>query len=217
MRSAITLTIEMYNRAREIVIPGVLETTVFAELQRSAVSAAREPLTAVLGNDFACGVMGGPPRTDRAAKAGEIYILDLGPSYRGYFADNARSFVVDRNPTDSQLKAFEAVLSCFDIVEALARPGVRCRDLFSAVDEHLLSKIGRPLPHHLGHGVGLQAHEFPHLNPMWDDTLMAGDVFAVEPGVYGADLGGGIRIEDQYYVTATGIKNLVDFPRNIAT
>jgi len=215
MRSAITLTIEMYKRAREIVIPGVLETTVFAELQRSAVSAAREPLTAVLGNDFACGAMGGPPRADRAARAGEIYILDLGPSYRGYFADNARSFAVDRNPTDSQLKAFEAVLSCFDIVEALARPGVRCRDLFSAIDEHLLSKIGRPLPHHLGHGVGLQAHEFPHLNPMWDDTLMAGDVFAVEPGVYGADLGGGIRIEDQYFVTATGIKNLVDFPRNI--
>jgi Xaa-Pro dipeptidase len=215
MRSAIALTSEMYRRAKEIVTPGILETTVFAELQRSAVDAAKEPLTGLLGNDFACGSMGGPPRAGRTAKAGEIYILDLGPSYRGYFADNARSFVVDREPTHSQLKAFEAILRCFDIVEAMARPGVRCRDLFAAADEHLLASVGRPLPHHLGHGVGLQAHEFPHLNPKWDDTLMPGDVFTVEPGVYGDDLAGGIRIEDQYLVTATGIQNLIGFSRDI--
>jgi Xaa-Pro dipeptidase len=215
MRSAIALTSEMYRRAKEIVTPGIRETTVFAELQRSAVDAAKEPLTGLLGNDFACGSMGGPPRAGRTAKAGEIYILDLGPSYRGYFADNARSFVVDREPTHSQLKAFEAILRCFDIVEAMARPGVRCRDLFAAADEHLLASVGRPLPHHLGHGVGLQAHEFPHLNPKWDDTLMPGDVFTVEPGVYGDDLAGGIRIEDQYLVTATGIQNLIGFSRDI--
>jgi Xaa-Pro aminopeptidase len=213
MSAAIKLTLEMYNRASQLIEPGVLETTIFAELQRSAVTAAQEPLTALLGNDFACGTMGGPPRAGRAAKAGEIYILDLGPSYRGYFADNARSFVVNRHPTDAQHKAFEAVLSCFGIVESLARPGVRCRDLFAAVNEHLLSTVGRPLPHHLGHGVGLQAHEYPHLNPKWDDSLMPGDVISVEPGVYGDDLGGGIRIEDQYVVTQTGINNLLDFPR----
>jgi Xaa-Pro dipeptidase len=215
MRSAIAITLAMYRRAHEIIAPGVLETTVFAELQSSAVAAGKEPLTALLGNDFACGSMGGPPRADRAAKAGEIYILDLGPCYRGYFADNARSIVVDRKPTHAQYKAWEAVLSCFDIVDALARPGARCRDIFAAVDEHLRATVGRPLPHHLGHGVGLQPHEFPHLNPNWDDTLMPGDVFTVEPGVYGEDIGGGIRIEDQYLVTTTGVENLIDFSRDI--
>src|SRR5579872_5800605 len=201
MKSAIAITLGMYRRAQEIIAPGVLETTVFAELQKSAIGVAKEPLTALLGNDFACGAMGGPPRADRAAKAGEIYVLDLGPSYRGYFADNARSIVVNRKPTDAQHKAWESILHCFRIVESMARPGVRCRDLFAAVDDHLRATADRPLPHHLGHGVGLQAHEFPHLNPKWDDTLMPGDVFTVEPGIYGDDLGGGIRNEDQYLVT----------------
>jgi Xaa-Pro aminopeptidase len=215
MRSAIAITLALYRRAREIIAPGIMETTVFAELLSSAVNAAKEPLTALLGNDFACGSMGGPPRADRPAKAGEIYILDLGPCFRGYYADNARSIVVDRNPTDAQQRAWEAVLGCFDIVEKLARPGARCRDLFGAVNEHLRVTVGRPLPHHLGHGVGLQPHECPHLNPKWDDTLMPGDVFSVEPGVYGEDLGGGIRIEDQYLVTPTGVENLIDVSREI--
>jgi Xaa-Pro dipeptidase len=215
MKSAIAITLGMYRRAQEIIGPGIPETTVFAELQKAAVNVAKEPLTALLGNDFACGAMGGPARADRAAKAGEIYILDLGPSYRGYFADNARSFVVDRKPTDAQHKAWEAVLHCLEIVETLARPGVRCRDLFAAVDDHLRATLGRPIPHHLGHGVGLQAHEFPHLNPKWDDTLLPGDVFTVEPGVYGDNLGGGVRIEDQFLVTQTGIENLVNFSREI--
>jgi Xaa-Pro aminopeptidase len=215
MKSAIAITLGMYRRAHEIIEPGIPEMTVFAELQKSAVGVAKEPLTALLGNDFACGAMGGPPRADRAAKTGEIYILDLSPSYRGYFADNARSIVVNRNPTDAQHKAWESILHCFEIVESMARPGVRCRDLFAAVNEHLRATAGRPLPHHLGHGVGLQAHESPHLNPKWDDNLTPGDVVSVEPGLYGEDLGGGIRIEDQYLVTTTGIENLVDFPRKL--
>ena len=215
MKSAIELTDAMYKRALEIIEPGIEEVTVFAELQRAAVEKANEPLTDLLGNDFACDANGGPPRAGRTAQAGQIYILDLGPSYRGYFADNSRSFAVNGEPTQAQERAYRSILLCFDIFEHLAKPGARCRDLFAAVNDHLSKSMGRPLPHHLGHGVGLQAHEFPHLNPKWDDVLMPGEVVAVEPGVYGDDLGGGIRIEDQYLVTPTGVQNLVKFPRSM--
>ena len=111
-------------------------------------------------------------RKDRSAAAGELYILDLGPAYRGYFSDNARAISVDRKPTDAQIKAWEAVTAVHPIIQRMARPGVRCRDLFAAADEHYRSSIGKPFPHHLGHGVGLQPHEFPHLNPKWDDALL---------------------------------------------
>jgi Xaa-Pro dipeptidase len=169
-------------------------------------------MTALLGNDFACGVLGGPPRQDRVAQAGEIYILDLGPTYRGYFSDNARSFSVDRHPSDLQLKAHDSIVGALGIVEEMARPGVRCQDIFAAVDQHFVRTHGTKMTHHLGHGVGLQPHEYPHLNPKWDDTLLEGEIFTAEPGLYSSELRGGIRIENQYLVTPNGCQNLVDFP-----
>ena len=67
-------------------------------------------------------------------------------------------------------------------------------------------------PHHLGHGFGLYPHETPHLNPNWNDTFEVGDVFTAEPGLYFEKLAAGIRLEQNYRVTETGIERLTDFP-----
>ena len=212
MRSAIHCCEAMYQRARQIIEPGIPEVDVFTQLNAAAIHAAGEPLSAILGNDYACGVSGGPARADHRAAAGELYILDLGPAVRGYFSDNARTISVDRHPTDAQMKAHEAIVACHDIVRKLAKPGVRCREIFSAVDDFLKQKRGSGLPHHLGHGVGLQPHEYPHLNPNWDDVLMEGEIFTAEPGQYAPELAGGIRIENQYLLTPDGVENLTPFP-----
>jgi Xaa-Pro aminopeptidase len=215
MKTAIRASEAMFKRAREIIEPGIPEIHVFNELHHVGVEAVGERFSAILGNDYVCGKGGGPPRAGRTAQAGEIYILDLGPSYRGYFADNCRAFAVDRNPTDEQQRAREVILECLALVERLAKPGTRCRDLFSAVDDHMKSRIGRGMPHHLGHGVGLQPHEYPHLNPKWDDVLIEGEFFACEPGIYGENLRGGIRIENNYLVTPAGVENLLNSPTEL--
>jgi Xaa-Pro dipeptidase len=98
----------------------------------------------------------------------------------------------------------------------MAKPGVSCRDLFAAADDHFRSNTDTGFGHHLGHGVGLQPHEFPHLSPKWDDRLMEGEVFTLEPGIYGEHLGGGMRIENQYLVTKDGVENLTPFPMELA-
>ena len=216
MRKAIACCEAMYARAREIVEPELPEVEMYAQLHAAAVREAGEPLRpAYLGNDYACGVPGGPARGGRVARAGELYILDLGPAYRGYFSDNARTLSVDRRPIDAQHRAWERVTRCLKIVEEMARPGVRCRAIFDAVNEYLQTARGHPMGHHLGHGVGLQPHEFPHLNPNWDDVLIEGEVFTAEPGEYGEGLGGGIRLENQYLVTANGVENLVGAPLDL--
>ncbi len=216
MRRAIACTEAMYRRAREVIEPGVPELRVYAELHAVAVEVAGEPLSpAYLGNDYACGAPGGPARGGRVAQAGELYVLDLGPAYRGYFSDNCRTFAVDRNPTDEQMQAWEVITGAHPIVERMAKPGVRCRDLCAAVDEHYRDRTGKPFPHHLGHGVGLEPHEFPHVNPRWDDVLMEGEVFTAEPGLYGPELKAGMRIENQYLLTATGVENLTPFPTEL--
>jgi Xaa-Pro aminopeptidase len=211
MKKAIECCGAMYARAREVIEPGVPEIRVFSQLQAAAVEAAGEPLTALLGNDYACGVIGGPPRAGHTAVAGQLYILDLGPVYRGYFSDNARTFSVDRQPTDAQHEAHGLVKGCLEVVEQNAKAGVPCYHLWHWVNEYLKEHGRGEMTHHLGHGVGLNPHEFPHLNPEWNDTLMVGEVFTAEPGLYGKELGGGIRLENQYLVTGTGVARLTDF------
>jgi len=215
MRKAIQCTKAMYDRARQIIEPGLGEIDLYGELHSAAIKSSGEPMTALLGNDYACGTGGGPPRHDHRAQAGQLWVLDLGPSYRGYFADNARVFSVDRKPTDEQIKAWHTIVAVFPLIEKMVKPGIRCQDVFNAVDDHFKTILGQGLPHHLGHGVGLQPHEFPHLNPKWDDVFIEGDIFTAEPGVYGKQINGGIRIENQYRVTASGVENLVDYPMEL--
>src|SRR6267142_1037067 len=216
MRKAIDCTVAMYRRAKEIIEPGVAELSVFTELNKAAVVEAGEPLTELLGNDFACNARGGPPRKDHKAGKGELYILDLGPVYQGYFSDNARTFAVDGKHTDKQSKAWEAIVGALAIVEKMAKPGAKGREIFAAVDEHFKKTRKSGMPHHLGHGVGLQPHEYPHLNPKWDDVLLEGEIFTAEPGQYGGGLNEGIRLENDYVVTKDGEMNLFGFPLELA-
>lgn len=210
LRRAIAATGMMYEKARELIRPGVSELDVFSTLQTAAVASCGEMLTGT-GNDYACGIRGGPPR-DRRCTAGELYILDLGPAYRGYFADNARTIAVDGHPTDVQLAAWQHVCGALRLVERLGRPGARCRDIYEEVRQWLAAAPVGSWSSHLGHGIGLFVHEGPHLNPNWDDVLEEGDVIAVEPALYAPELACGMRIENDYLVTATGLELLSPFP-----
>ena len=210
LRRAIEASGAMYARAREVIAPGVSELTVFSELQAAAVASCGEMLTGT-GNDYACGVRGGPPR-DRPCEAGDLFILDLGPAYRGYFADASRAIAVDGRPTDEQLAAWRHVTGALELVERIAKPGVRCRDVYEEVRQWLAAATVGSWSSHLGHGIGLAVHEAPHLNPNWDDVLEEGEVIAVEPALYDSLLRCGMRIENDYLVTATGLVNLSPFP-----
>jgi Xaa-Pro dipeptidase len=200
----------MYERAREIVEPGISELDVYCELQRVAVQHLGEPLT-YFGQDFQCASRGGPPRS-RIAQAGELYILDLGVGFRGFFSDNARTLAVSRDPTASQLAAWSQLTKVFEFVEAEVRPGVSCAAVFQEVDKLLADSRPWVFNHHLGHGVGLAPHEGPHLNPNWDDTFTEGDFFTAEPGLYHPDLNAGIRLEQNYVVTSRGVDLVTPWP-----
>lgn len=210
IRRAIDCTEAMYARAREIICPGITELQVFSELHAAAVDVAQEPLTA-LGNDFQCCSPGGPPRS-RAAQAGELYILDLGPCCRGYYADNCRTIAVSGKPTDEQHQAWQAIVDVLTMVEQTVRPGVSCRELFEDAKQRLDAFRPDAFSHHLGHGFGLYPHTAPHLNPNWDDHFEPGDTFTAEPGLYADDLQAGIRLEQNYLVTDDGVELLTTFP-----
>lgn len=205
----------MYEHARRIVRPGLNELELHAEMYRVAVQSLGETPT-YFGQDFRFCHPGGPAR-NREAQAGELLILDLGVGFRGYHSDNARTIAVDGNATADQSRAWKHVAEVFDIIQAEVRPGVKCRKIYDLAHRHLNSIAPWTFNHHLGHGVGLAPHEGPHLNPRWDDTLAEGDFLAVEPGVYHDSLRAGVRIEQNFLVTADGVKLLSNWPLDLTT
>ncbi len=214
LRKAIAASGKMYAKARQIIQPGIAEIEVFNQLQRVAVEEFGEKMSDHPdGNDFACGARGGPPRGDRQALDGELYILDLGPAFRGYFADNCRAIAVNGKPTDVQQTAWSHVTKVLRHVEATVKPGKNCQELYHEAHAILNEAPIGVFNHHLGHGIGLFPHEGPHLNPFWNDTFEVGDVFTAEPGLYDEGiLRAGMRLENDYLVTPTGVELLSDFP-----
>lgn len=103
-------------------------------------------------------------------------------------------------------------MRALELVERTVRPGVSARALFQAVQGLLDQSPVGVFNHHLGHGIGLFPHEAPHLNPHWDDHFELGDVFTAEPGLYAPELRAGIRLENDYLVTESGVERLSDFP-----
>ncbi len=209
MRKAIAATEAMYAHARQTIRPGLSELDLYSQLYAVTVAEFGEPPT-YFGQDFQCNARGGPPR-DRTAQAGELYILDLGTGFRGYFSDNARTLAVDGQPTDEQQQAWQAVAQVFSMVERQVKPGTSARRLFEEAQAMLDAHKPWVFNHHLGHGIGLYPHEAPHLNPHWDDVFEPGDVFAVEPGLYHESLRHGIRLEQNYLVTDHGVERLTNF------
>jgi Xaa-Pro aminopeptidase len=216
IKKAIAGTGKMYALARQIIEPGITEIEVFNRLQAAAVEDFGEMIVPATGNDYACGARGGPPRNGRKAAAGELYILDLGPAYRGYFSDNSRAFAVNRKPTDVQQTAWSHIMRAFKHIESTVKPGKNCQELFQEVQAILNEAPVGVFNHHLGHGIGLFPHEGPHLNPFWNDTFEVGEVFTCEPGLYDEpQLHAGMRLENDYVVTPTGIENLSPFPMEL--
>ncbi len=201
---------QMYERARDIITPGLNELDLYCELYRVAVESLGEPPT-YFGQDFRCAARGGSPR-DRKCEAGELWILDLGVGYRGYYSDNARTIAVGGEPTAAQQQAWQLLVDVFPVIAQFVKPGASCKQLYETVLAQLKPSEPWLFNHHLGHGVGLAPHEGPHLNPNWDDTFAEGDFFTAEPGLYHDDLKAGIRLEQNYCVTDDGVELVTDWP-----
>jgi Xaa-Pro aminopeptidase len=151
---------------------------------------------------------------DRVIEAGELVVIDAGCTLDGYSSDYTRTFATGELDGEAR-EAYEVVLAAQQAGLDALRAGASGFDVDAAarrvVDE---STFAGTFGHGLGHGLGLEVHEAPRLSTESTDTLEAGNVVTVEPGVY---LAGrfGIRIEDDVFVTADGIENPVRLRKDL--
>jgi Xaa-Pro aminopeptidase len=152
--------------------------------------------------------------SEREIGAGEVVLIDMGAIVDGYCSDCTRT-VVTGEVDDETREVYEVVRSAQAAALEAIGPGTGGREADAVARDAITEAgYGEQFGHGLGHGVGIQVHEAPRLSKRFDDTLEAGDVVTVEPGVY---LPGrfGVRIEDLIAVTDDGIRNLSTVPKEL--
>jgi Xaa-Pro aminopeptidase len=154
--------------------------------------------------------------SDRTLEAGETVVVDAGAMVDGYNADCTRTFAT--GPLSDELKAaYQATLEGQLAGLEAVRAGVTGVDADAAARTKIeAAGLGERFGHGLGHGVGLEVHEAPRLARESTDTLAAGNVATVEPGVYLERLGG-VRIEDLVVVTDAEPEVLTSFDKDLIT
>ncbi len=195
--------------ARANIKPGLTELQMYEGVFGACMRAAKQPV--IVYGDFA--VSPGPERrggspTERVLLPGDMFILDYSVVLRGYRSDFTNTLVVGREPTADQQRLYDLSVAAMAAGEKELRAGAACKTVYDAV-RGVFDRAGVAdnFPHHAGHGLGLTHPEAPFLVREATETLLAGDIVTLEPGLYITGVGG-LRIENNYLITDKGYERL---------
>jgi Xaa-Pro aminopeptidase len=154
---------------------------------------------------------------DRRLRDGDLVVLDFGGVLDGYCVDLTRMAGIGQVGSEA-MALVTAVLSAQREAIAAVRPGRLGADVDKAARSVLeAAGLGPAFLHGTGHGLGLEVHEAPRVSRSAtgsSDTLQPGMVCTIEPGAYVEGLGG-VRMEDDVLVTASGCEVLTEAPRDL--
>jgi Xaa-Pro aminopeptidase len=208
LRAAAILGASLFDRALEVIRPGVKESEVAAEMEFAAQRIGAEGMS--FPTIVAAGKRSALPH-GRATKAAipsrGFVVCDFGVILAGYCSDRTRTVHVGR-PMDKARRMYEAVREAQGAAIEAVRAGVNVGEVDRAARIVLKKKdLAAHFTHSTGHGVGLEIHEPPRIAAGQSEILRPGMVITIEPGVYIAG-SGGVRIEDMVVVTERGCEVL---------
>jgi Xaa-Pro aminopeptidase len=220
IRQAIEITAEGQRVARTIIATGAgrweyeIEAKIFETFRSRNATLA-----------FASIVGGGPRGTvlhyeknNQRLQEGDLVVVDIGARFGYYCGDLTRAYPVGGTLSPRQREIYSLVLDAHERVVSSCKPGEdtlkslsdRCKDFLKDSPLRSRNEKGEEqtmnlfMPHGLSHHLGLDVHDVG--DP--EEPLRPGNVITVEPGLYLPGEGIGVRIEDDYVVTATGLERL---------
>ena len=212
IRQAVEVTEAAFRAAWKAAVPGATERSVVAEFVGAAFRAGSERLA------FPPIAASGPnatvlhyQRNDSIMQDGQLLLVDAGAESSRYAADIARTVPVTGRFSERQRLLYELVVRAQRAAIAAAKPGARLDGRGARTLESIAERVlrnGAPpgvdayMPHAIGHHVGLDVHDPAPPG----GVLQEGMVLAIEPGIYVADEGLGIRVEDMVEITADGCR-----------
>lgn len=208
IRRAQQITDRVFSDLLTLLRPGVTEREIGAEIVYRHIKYGAERVS--FDPIVASGNNGAKPHarpTDRSLQNGELVIIDMGCFVEGYASDMTRTVAMGE-PGDEAREVYAAVLDAQEAALEAARAGMSSKTLDAVARDALTDAgYGEYFTHGLGHGVGLNIHEWPRLSYHTDDRLPEKAVVTIEPGVYIPD-SFGIRIEDIVVLREDGCENL---------
>lgn len=220
LRAAIAIADECFEFIRQTVRAGMTEKQLAWEMEtfmRSTKGAARLSFESIVGSGPQSALIHGRP-TDRVIGSSgqpEFLLCDFGCELAGYCSDITRTFVVGGQPSPKQRDLYDAVLRAQLAAIAAIKPGATGKGVDSVAREVLTEAgYGDAFGHGLGHQLGRVVHDGQAFSQKAEVTLEAGMVVTVEPGAYLEDVGG-VRIEDDVLVTATGCEVLTQSTKEL--
>jgi Xaa-Pro dipeptidase len=213
-RKVSTLTDDIINLLEKHIRSGRLKTEAEAALYIDAEGRKRgcegtgfETLAAGPGRSF--GIHAFPAYTGEPFGGQGLSILDFGLKYAGYTSDVTLTFV--REPlTRTQERMLSLTEKAYKLALSMVKNGAPARNIGAAVDAHF-ARSKKYMPHGLGHGIGLEAHEAPSLRSRADNDwiLESGMIITIEPGLYDP-VHGGCRLENDILITESGAEVLTN-------
>lgn len=200
MRRAAAITDDVYEYILGIVSEGVTETALADAIYRKTVELGASGVS--FDTIVAFGESGAEPHhvpTDKRLQEGMFVTIDMGAVVEGLCSDFTRTFAFG-DIDEEQRRVYDTVYEAQKLALSAVADGTACRAADAAARDHIARcGYGGFYIHGTGHGVGTEIHEPPTLNAKSEETLAAGQVVTVEPGIY---LPGrmGVRIEDMVLV-----------------
>ena len=204
MRLASRVTLGAYEAAYRSIRPGMTQNE-FADL----VAMAHERLGFPGEASVQVGTFSALPHGSikpQVIREGTILLMDGGCQVEGYSSDISRTFVLGK-PADKMKKVFDIVHAAQTAALKVARPGVECQAADSAARMVITNADFGPdythFSHRLGHGMGMDGHEWPYLVRGNTTKMEPHMIFSDEPGIY---IPGefGVRLEDDMHITENG-------------
>ncbi len=213
LRQAANLNRQAFESILPSIAPGVSERSVALNLEFALKKLGGEE------NSFdfivASGVRGALPHgvaSEKTIQDGDLVTIDFGTRVGGYCSDETVTFGVG-NVSGKLRQIFDIVLEAHDSALHSVKAGMEIAALDDIARSHIKQQgYGEFFGHGLGHGVGLDIHEYPSVSSRSSDCLQEGMIITIEPGIYVPDLGG-VRIEDSVIVTDSGYEVLTSIPK----
>lgn len=234
MQKAIDITDTTFRRLLKFIKPGVMEYEIDAEIWHSfLMQRASGP---AYGSIIASGDRARTlhyVENNRECKDGELILMDFGARYGNYAADLTRTVPVNGKFSKRQKEVYNACLDLHYYCASILKPGISINQYTEKVADEatkLFQKIGlltrqdvknedpdnrayrKYLYHGISHHLGIDVHDLGTKT----EPIKAGMVFTIEPGIYIEEEKMGIRIEDNYWITKNGNKDLMkNIPKTV--
>jgi Xaa-Pro aminopeptidase len=216
MRIANEIASAAMEYSREHLRPGMTESEAAAVWEGHVHSQGTSRDDVELARGFSL-VWSGPgirtftATSDRPVQANDPTLYEIWVCADGYWCDHTKN-VCPGELTEEYWRLLDQLLVIYDAAIEHCRPGASLAQLDALIRAGIAEAgyAGQP-SHPVAHGVGARAHEPPYAHQAGGGTIKAGMVLAIEPGIYWEG-GGGLRLEDNFLITADGAERLGTFP-----